>query len=80
VRYEFLYLNFNGFVVPRIASRGIETDWKMSLVVSYCSVNLPLCKAPYISKISVGQNCAAQDCSLQLGIGEVSKGYWPLRR
>ena len=49
--------------------------WKVSLVVPYCTVNLLLRKAPYISKISIGQDCASQTCAFHLGIGEVSKAY-----
>jgi hypothetical protein len=42
LRFEFLYLGFNTFLFPRLVGRRIETMWKMSFVVSYCTFNLLL--------------------------------------
>ena len=80
LRFELLYLGLNTFLCPRLVRRTIETMWKMCLVISNCTVNLLLFKAPYITEISVGQDCAVQACAvqacaLQLSIGEVSKSY-----
>jgi len=55
LRISLLDIQF--FPLSARRKEGIETNWKMSLVVYYCSVNLLLCKAHYISEISTGQDC-----------------------